>query len=567
MESDRHDPPPGREADTRGGPDLPTSASGTDVTGGARARPAVPADEPNGLFVGPADAPDRYELLGDGIPGGQGVTWKARYHGDLTSPLPLAVKLLHPPHDAGPDWPSSRDRQRWRDHAVLLRHLRLDHVVRLDEVFLGAAPHPYDSPPPEATAVTTTMAYLVMEWVEGATLQDLLAGDRARDDTVRDRLLHVVQAGEALAGLASMTRSGGNPSLHRDLKPSNCIVHARRGLVLIDVSTLRLVDDGYDFTGWHTPPYTAPEVLAAPHLPRTVAADVYSLGALAFFCLTGQDPPAADVPDGAAYIELELRAVAGEAGVGDRDRLTSHVLTALNVDASRRPADLRRWSRGLLEAAHPAAGGSEQAPPAGVGGAKERSRPRRLAAAIAALAVTGTASALLLSGFPARTTGPSASYAAPTTATPTPSGLAATTGDAADAAGTITSPTDRSAVKHCSYFTGTARLRPSTTLILAMQNLDNGDPAKYIQFVHGFERPGSLSTWRGAQFFGGPRTGVGQRYRVELMAVSLASARRVHASGSEVDEALVKSATSLASVRVRRIDGMGPNGCVGPPDG
>ncbi|MEV0388482.1 protein kinase [Nonomuraea sp. NPDC050643] len=560
MDADPHTPPPpGHEADTQGGPDLPPPASG------ARARP----DEPNGLFAGPPDAPDQYELLGDGMPGGQGITWKARYRGDLTSPLPLAVKLLHPPQDAGPGWPSARDRRRWRDHAVLLRHLRLDHVVRLDEVFLGAAPHPCDSPPPEATAVTVTMAYLVMEWVEGPTLHALLAGTRARGDTVRERLRHVAQAGEALAGLASVTRSGGNPSLHRDLKPANCIVHARRGLVLIDVSTLRLIDDGYDFTGWHTPPYTAPEVLAAPHLPRTVAADVYSLGALAFFCLTGQDPPAADAPGGAAYIERELRAVTEEAGVGEGGHLATRILTALDVDASRRPADLRRWSRDMLKAATPAGAGAEQAPDAGSdsAGPPGWARPRRVAVAIGALALAGAAGTLLLPDLLTRTAGPATSSPAPGTATPMPSGPAATTGDAVKAAGTITSPANGAAVKHCSYFSGTAALRRGTTLILAMRNLDNGDPAKYIQFVYGFENPSRLATWRGAQYFGGPRTGIGQRYRVELVAVDLAAARRVHDSGSEVDEAFVKSGKALAGVRVRRVAGMGPNGCVGPPDG
>ncbi|RSN15484.1 hypothetical protein DMB42_01145 [Nonomuraea sp. WAC 01424] len=536
--SDRGTPGPSDEPGTKGGPDLPPPASG----------------EPNGLFIGPVDDPNRYELLGDGIPGGQGLTWKARYRGDLSSPLPLAVKLLRPPQDAGPHWPSVRDRQRWRDHAVLLRHLRLDHVVRLDEVFLGAAPHPSGSPPPETTATTVTMAYLVMEWVEGPTLHTLLAGSRARADTISDRLGHVAQAGEALADLASMTRSGGNPSLHRDLKPANCIVHTGRGLVLIDVSTLRLIDDGFDFAGWHTPPYTAPEVLRAPHLPRTVAADVYSLGALAFFCLTGQDPPAADAPGSGASIERELRAVAEEAGAGDR--LTSYVLAALAADPARRPADLRRWSRDLLQAVTPEGDGSHR-----------WSWPR-LATVVVTLALAGTASALalpvLLARTPAPTSSPSASAGSTAPASTTPATL---TGNAVKAAGTITSPADRADVKHCSYFSGTAALRPGTTLILAMRNLDNGDPTKYIQFVFGYEKPAGLSTWRGAQFFGGPRTGMGQHYRVELMAVDLASARRVHDSGSEVDESLVKSGTSLAGVRVRRISGLGPNGCVGPPNG
>lgn len=50
--------------------------------------PALPAPRPNGLFAGPPEAPDRFELLGEGIRGGEGLTWRASYHGALRSALP-----------------------------------------------------------------------------------------------------------------------------------------------------------------------------------------------------------------------------------------------------------------------------------------------------------------------------------------------------------------------------------------------------------------------------------------------------------------------------------------------
>lgn len=74
-------------------------------------------------FAGPADDPDRYELVGDGISGGEGTTRRARYHGRLQAPLPLAVKQLRPPPGAAPGWPSEQDRRLWQDQAELLRHL------------------------------------------------------------------------------------------------------------------------------------------------------------------------------------------------------------------------------------------------------------------------------------------------------------------------------------------------------------------------------------------------------------------------------------------------------------
>ncbi|GAB1822228.1 protein kinase domain-containing protein [Herbidospora sp. RD11066] len=483
------------EPTTRGGPDLPA----------------------NGLFAGPPDDPDRYELLGHGLHGGEGITWKARYRGELASPLPLAVKMLHPPRGAGPGWPSERDRRRWHDQAVLLRHLDLEHVVRLDEIFPGAPPHlPGDRHPDAETVV-----YLVMEWVEGPTLHALLSGVRATPGTLQERLGYVAQAAEALASLASTTRSGGNPSLHRDVKPANCVVHAERGLVLIDVSTLRLIDDGYDDLGRHTPAYTSPEVLAAPHLPRSASADVYSLGALAFFCLTGQDPP----PD-AERIAGELHAVAEEAGAPDPVRLTSHLMTALDADPARRPVDLRAWA------------GELTTPPP---------RPARRLARPALVAVT---TGVLLSVL----------YASQTDETPPPP----PTGNAPRATGTITTPADGADVKMCAYFSGTATLPPDTTLILAMKNLDNGDPNRYVQVVFNWTKPTTLSQWKGAQYFGGVRDGIGQNYRVDLMAVKLEDARRDRESATANSEPLVNSGVVLASVRVHRISGTVVNDCKGP---
>ncbi|MEV0167631.1 serine/threonine protein kinase [Nonomuraea fuscirosea] len=564
---------------TRGTSDVAQSRSTADVSGEAPDGPAFAADQSNGLFVGPPEAPDRYELLGEGIPGGEGIIWKARYQGELTSPLPLAIKLLKRPPEARADWPSAHDQQRWRDQAVLLRHLKLDHVVRLDEVFVGAPPHPATSTTTESPteSPTESMAYLVMEWVEGPTLHASLAASPARPDTIRRRLDYVAQAGEALADLASMTRSGGNPSLHRDVKPGNCIVHAKRGLVLIDVSTLRLVDDGYDFVGWHTPAYTSPEVLAAPHLPRSVAADVYSLGALAFFCLTGQDPPVPDTPGAFARIERELEAAATAAGAGDVRRLTTHILAAMDHDASRRPSDLRSWSGDLLKAvdpagADPAIGDAHGAPPAG------RPRPpgrrRRLSVAIAAGSLAVAVGGVYLSDLLTGASGgggqgqtPAPAAAGSTGPPPTLTTPSRTSGDAAKAGGTISSPAEGAGVKYCSYFSGTASLPPGTTLILAKQNLVNGDPNKYVELVFGYEKPSELATWRGAQYFGGENEGgVGQNYRIDLLAVDLEGARRFHDTQMSIEDVqdLVKSGSVLASVKVRRVASASVNQCPGP---
>ncbi|MEV0315497.1 serine/threonine protein kinase [Nonomuraea fuscirosea] len=531
---------------------------------GEPSRSPVPPDVPNGWFVGSADGPDQYELLGEGMAGGEGITWKARYRGELASPLPLAVKLLRRPHNALPGWPPASELQRWRDYGVLLRHLKLDHVVRLDDAFRGAAPHPRGRA--DATG-TDTMVYLVMEWVEGPTLHARLAGTRADTSTLGERLGCVAQVAETLAGLLSTTRSGGNPSLHRDVKPGNCIIHAERGLVLIDVSTLRLIDDGYDDAGRHTPSYTAPEVLAAPHLPRAASADVYSLGALAFFCLTGDDPPPADSPGAAARIAATLRAVVEAAGVPHPDRLTAHVLTALDSDPARRPTDLRDWSDGLLEAAGSPEGGSSS-DAADVRQENPRSPRRRLVFAITVPILLVVLIAILVPNILTRTSGAGSGHeraTSPATDRLSPAPTSPQRGETAAApvrpTGHISSPPDRSNVKQCSYFSGTASLPPGITLALSKSDPGSENGPKYLEVVHDYEKLKGSTTWQGAQYFGTPEEGaVGKDFRVDLLAVPIESARRYANSGVNSDE-LVRSGTLLATVRVHRVAGELPHAC------
>ena len=509
---DDRDGAPPDETVTRGGYQLPPPPEG-------------------GRYAGPVDDPDRYELIGKGRTGGEGTTWQARYHGELASPLPLAVKQLRSPPD------TEAARRRWLDQAALLRHVRAEHVVQVHEVFFGPPPHAAGEAEPDAAPA----AYLVMEWVDGPTLRELCGGRPASRATVRTLLGHVEQASAALADLASTDRSAGNPSLHRDLKPSNCIVDDRRGLVLIDVSTLRLLDDGFDAAGWHTPQYTAPEVLAAPHRPRTAAADMYSLGALAAFCLTGESPGVE--ADNRAVLERAAR----RAGVADPGALAAHIMTALDPDPGRRPTDPAAWGHRLVRL-------GRSTPP----------RPAVLTAIAAVVLLAGglvlfRPSGLLRGDDPAdsRQAGPAASVSvAASAARPVPPGFA----------GRIDNPAEGAGVEQCAYLDGTATLPGGWTLILAMRNLSNGEPTRYSQTVFGFDEPAKLSRWRGAQYFGQNNDTVGQEYQVELVAVRLADAVQWRRGDpDEPGDTLAGSGVVLDSVRVDRIAGLVANACEGPP--
>lgn len=88
--------------------------------------------------------------------------------------------------------------------------------------------------------------------------------------------------------------------IHRDLKPSNIIVTGANctldegltfsSLVIIDLGIARVWRDGADAdtVKFGTRPYAPPEQYGFGQ--TSVRSDVYALGALLFFCLTGVDP-------------------------------------------------------------------------------------------------------------------------------------------------------------------------------------------------------------------------------------------------------------------------------------
>jgi serine/threonine protein kinase len=76
--------------------------------------------------------------------------------------------------------------------------------------------------------------------------------------------------------------------LHRDIKAHNVMIAEDGRVVLMDLGTGREVDDGSvsDLAG--TPLYVAPEVLRGE--PATVRSDIYSLGVLLYYMVTGSYP-------------------------------------------------------------------------------------------------------------------------------------------------------------------------------------------------------------------------------------------------------------------------------------
>lgn len=178
--------------------------------------------------------------------------------------------------------------------------------------------------------------YLVMEWLEGEDLGARLAGAEVSVEEA---------VGVALQIASALSAAHAQGIVHRDIKPSNVfLVDWRLDRVkLLDYGIARqsgtstLTELG---TVVGTPAYMAPEQ-ARGERAIDARADVYSLGALLFHCLTGRPPFEAEGREALLGAVLQRPAPrVGELATVPR-ALDDLVARMLEKDPRRRPPDGR----------------------------------------------------------------------------------------------------------------------------------------------------------------------------------------------------------------------------------
>lgn len=216
-------------------------------------------------------------------------------------------------------------------HAVRGRDDRRN-AVRAARVFRSVRPH---------RGIATVLDdffdgdsyYLVMEWVEGRSLQTLVDAEPDGLD-VEIAMRYLVQAADALDHL----HCHDPPVVHLDVKPSNFVVTSDGRLVLVDFGTARRVHGG-DGLRKATPGYGAPELASGTE--PTPAADVYSLAATAHALLTGRPPRPGSADQWSGMPQARARKVRDALAAGlslepDRRPRTAHDLVAMLETASPR---------------------------------------------------------------------------------------------------------------------------------------------------------------------------------------------------------------------------------------
>ena len=217
----------------------------------------------------------RYELDGIVGRGGMAEVFRAR---DIRLDRIVAVKTLR--DDLARDQTFQARFRREAQSAASLNHPSIVAVYDTGEDMVGSTPVPY----------------IVMEFVDGRTLRDLLRDDRR---LLPERALEITDG--VLRALDYSHRHG---IVHRDIKPGNVMLTRTGEVKVMDFGIARAVSDAQA-----TMTQTAQVIGTAQYLSPEQArgervdarSDLYSTGCLLYELLTGRPPFTGDSPVAIAY--------------------------------------------------------------------------------------------------------------------------------------------------------------------------------------------------------------------------------------------------------------------------
>ncbi|MFD5770581.1 protein kinase [Streptomyces sp. NPDC127049] len=279
--------------------------------------------------IGPDSAPDRYRLLRSIGRGGEAVLYLAEI--ELAGGTePVVVKVLDSKTTITPEI-FERVSRKWNEQAELLRFVSRPGVVGVREHFQGSPIHA----PGESATLTGRALVLVMNHVDGLDLRDWRAERTLATPAERREVMRTL---EQLADVLDWLHSGkatpsGRTVVHGDLSPGNVMVDEHGQATLVDFGLSKLTADHQTAEVWFTPGYAAPEIFEGK---RTPATDRYAFGAIAYFLLSGQSPPATPEQLAAAFA-----GVPQIAGLPADQRRKVLAITA--ADADKRPLSLSSW--------------------------------------------------------------------------------------------------------------------------------------------------------------------------------------------------------------------------------
>lgn len=166
-------------------------------------------------------------------------------------------------------------------------------------------------------------SYLVMDFIEGKTLEDILLALQGKKLPVEK----VLEIGIQLSAVLEYLHTRQPTIIFRDLKPANVMLTSTGHIFLLDFGIARHFKPGKtkDTSALGSSGYAAPEQYGRSQ--TTPQADIYSLGATLHQLLTGNDP--ADSPFHFAPLQLQYH----PALVG----LDTLIMSMVTIEISKRP--------------------------------------------------------------------------------------------------------------------------------------------------------------------------------------------------------------------------------------
>jgi serine/threonine protein kinase len=248
-------------------------ASRTVVTG-ADKQPVGPPPSPEEI----ADRFPQFEIVECLGRGGMGVVYKAR---QKSLNRLVAIKILAP--ERGHE---SRFAERFAREAELLAKLNHPHIVTIHDFGIS------DSQP--STLNSEPLCYLVMEFVDGVNLRDLL----------REGKLEPKQALAIVPPICEALQYAHDKGIvHRDIKPENLLLDREGRIKIADFGIAALMGTEGEEAG--TPPYMAPEQ-SGRSSGIDHRADLYALGVVLYEMLTGERPTT-DLVAPSRKVQIDVR--------------------------------------------------------------------------------------------------------------------------------------------------------------------------------------------------------------------------------------------------------------------
>ena len=211
----------------------------------------------------------RYEIHSPLASGGNGLVFVAT---DRTTEKRVAVKVLgmHLLHERAA-------REKLRLEAIVAGRVESEHIVQVSDAGIDVA---------------TGTPFLVMELLKGSDLQHLVEQHGPLEFSLALEYLRQVASGLDKAHGWKDRDGRAAPIVHRDLKPENLFLTYREDgsplVKILDFGLAKVLSVSATLSSEvrGTPLYMAPEQLS--QAPVTPATDIWAVGLVAFFLLTGK---------------------------------------------------------------------------------------------------------------------------------------------------------------------------------------------------------------------------------------------------------------------------------------